>query len=302
MAVVFVAGFAAYVEDGFAFRNAGANYSLTQRVTDSFKDWKYTSNKICLERYPFKESKDQATWFCMQSRDAEPTLVLLGSSYANQLFPGFAINPLLQSQTILSIGQCDPAKVDEARLESIQDPNPCVGRNLANQQKFYEGVIDRSPSIKYVVLDGLKRDPDPEYIARIKSRIDFLEKRNIRVIVFMPHMRLGFNPRACFTSPMRPESKDCTLSVTQRRQLDEKFQPLVASIRRTNPNALFFDPNDLFCNGETCSMVLDGIPLARDYGHISEFGSEKLQEYFSAWAQRNLPEMLSAASAGAMNR
>jgi hypothetical protein len=291
MTLLLAIGYAAFESNGFGSRNEGARYTLNQQVMDSFVDWKYTSNRLCTDRYPFKESKNYATWFCMQSADRDPTLVLLGSSYANQLYPGFAHNPALKGHTVLSIGMCDPAKVDEASLEKIEDVNPCIGRNLANQQKFYEKLIDQNKSIKVVVLDGLNREPDGEYIARLKERIDFLEKRGIRVIIFGPHLRLGFNPRACFTTPMRKSARDCTFSLEERSRIDAKFRPLIQSISKTNPRVVFFDQNGMYCGPEKCSMVRNGRPLARDYGHITESGSEILQGYFSTWARTNVPEI-----------
>lgn len=294
MTLMLAIGCAGFASGGFSSRNADAGYSLNQAVMDSFVDWKYTSNRLCTERYPFKESNNYATWFCMQSNQRDPTLVLLGSSYANQLYPGFAHNPRLKDHTVLSIGMCDPAKVDEGPLENAEDPNPCIGRNLARQQKFYEQLIERNHSIRFVVLDGLNREPDAGYIARLKERIDFLEKRNIRVIVFGPHLRLGFNPRACFTTPMRRNARDCTIPLDERARIDAKFRPLVASISKTNPGVLFFDQNEMYCGSQNCSMVREGRPLARDYGHITESGSELLQGYFSEWARVNLPEIFDA--------
>ncbi len=292
-------GYATFSSNGFSSRNAHMGYSMNQDVMESFVDWKYTSNRLCTESYPFEESKNYATWFCMQSSERAPTLVLLGSSYANQLYPGFTQNPRLKAHSILSIGMCDPAKVDEASLEKLEVASPCLGRNLANQQKFYEKLIDRHPSIKYVVLDGLKREPDDAYIARLKERIDFLEKRNIRVIVFGPHLRLGFNPRACFTTPMRRTASDCLITTEERSLISSKFEPLITSISNTNPRVLFFDQNDIYCDLEKCSMVRDGKPLARDYGHITESASIILQEYFSKWAQNNVPEIFSVPAAPA---
>ena len=72
--------------------------------------WKYTKNDICLQRYPFQEANSFPWWFCMQNRDADPTVLLLGDSSANALYPGFAHNYALKAQTILSVGICGPGE------------------------------------------------------------------------------------------------------------------------------------------------------------------------------------------------
>ena len=73
---------------------------------------------------------------------------------------------------------------------------------------------------------------------------------------------------------------------------------LIASAEaKTNPRVLFFDQNGMYCEAGKCSMVRDGKPLARDYGHITESGAEVLQSYFTAWARANVPEIFDAPAA-----
>ncbi|MFY9838286.1 MAG: hypothetical protein WAK55_17810 [Xanthobacteraceae bacterium] len=69
-----------------------------------------------MQRYPFKEANKYQWWFCMQNRNADPTVLLLGDSYANALYPGFAHNDALKAQTILSIGDCGPRDADYSHL------------------------------------------------------------------------------------------------------------------------------------------------------------------------------------------
>jgi hypothetical protein len=38
-------------------------------------------------------------------------------------------------------------------------------------------------------------------------------------------------------------------------------------------------------------MVLDGMPLYRDEGHISEYASIRIQMYFNDWAKGRLSEL-----------
>lgn len=301
MLAVSVAGIAVSWHDGVEGRSALLDVSITQSVNEQFKEWQYTSNRRCLERYPSAEAAKFSTWFCMLSADREPTVLILGSSYANQLYPGFIQNERLRSHTFLNIGLCDPASADEAANADVIDERPCVGRKLLLQQRFYESVIAGQKTIRFAVLDGLNRDPDTAYISRLRRRIDFLESHGIRVIVFTPHLRLGHHPKACFSTPLNRTPANCSFDLAARKAIDEKFEPLVREISKSNPMVRFFDQNDLFCDGQKCSMVSAGMPLARDYGHVSEFGSLKIQGIFSRWAEKNIPEILGvqAPSSGA---
>jgi hypothetical protein len=40
--------------------------------------------------------------------------------------------------------------------------------------------------------------------------------------------------------------------------------------------------------------VLNGMPLHRDSGHLSEYGSIELQSYFTSWARDKVPEIFEA--------
>lgn len=266
-------------------------YTSNAEVLKTFSEWKYTNNQACLDRYPYNKSKDFATWFCMLSKKSEPTILLLGNSYANQLYPGFVNNDKLSRHTIMSVGQCDPVKAVHLKHKGVSNPSPCIGKNRLSQEAFYEQIIENTQSIEYVVLDGVSREVDNDYLSRLKQRIDSIEKKEIRVIVFSPHLRLGFNPRACFTTPLRKSAKNCDLKLSEREKINENFQLVKTYLSQTNPQVLYFDQNEMYCNNVKCSMVKNGLPLARDYGHISQKASNQLQYYFTNWVEKNVPEL-----------
>ncbi len=281
-------GYYSYVKDGFENRQALNNSSSNKKAIDELVGpfWKYAVNDICLNRYPFKEADDYAWWFCMASKDEKPTLILLGNSYANQLYPGFVKNSKLNHHSILSIGTCDPAKDDQL----LNANSPCYEIRSLHQRQLIDNIIEKSGSVKYAIVDGLNKNPDPEYISLLNERIDFLEKHRIKVIVFIPHLIFNYDIRGCFLRPFK--SKDCEFNTEARKNLNEGFKPLVDHLSKTNPNVLFFDQNELFCDAEKCSMLRDGMPLYRDeHHHISEYGSIELSRIFTRWASVNIPEI-----------
>lgn len=296
MVVVGSVGYNTYRQNGLEFRQNIHHSSLNQIIRDQFVGplWKYAQNDVCLNRYPFKESAEYQWWFCMASKDEAPTLLLLGSSRTNQLYPGFEKHSRLEHHSILSIGTCDPAKVDESELDYEKNlSHPCHGHRALQQEKFIDNLIENSDSVKYAILDGLDRDPGSEYISRLKKRIDFLEMQNIKVIIFAPHIRADYDIRACFARPFATQKRKCELDLEARRALADDFRPLVEQLSKTNSNVEFFDPNNLFCNNEKCSMLHNGMPLFRDeYHHLSEHGSGELANVFVKWASTNVPEIL----------
>lgn len=295
MFVVGYVGYGTYKNNGLEFRRSIHNSSLNQMVRNEFVGplWKYTKNDICLNRYPFKEAVEYHWWFCMAKKDEPPTLLLLGNSYVNQLYPGFEKNSGLAHHNLLSIGACDPAKVDESELTNEITISPCSGYRSLHQEKFIDKLIENSNSVRYAILDGLNRNPDSKYILRLKERIDFLERHNIEVIIFTPHLMGDYDIRACFARPFASVKRNCELNLESRKKITEGFKPLVEHLKITNPKVAFFDQNDLFCNNDKCSMLQNGMPLFRDeYYHISEYGSIALSKIFTKWASTNSPEIL----------
>ena len=157
-ALLLIIGCAGYA----AFRLSSLSWRPISEASAQFvgPGWKYAKNDICLRRYPFQKADSYGWWFCMQNRDADPTVFLLGDSYANALYPGFARNDALKAQTILSIGDCGlgvpghrntPEDAGELNT-TIEVNNPCYGQQGVEQQQFIQGLIADNRSLKYVVM------------------------------------------------------------------------------------------------------------------------------------------------------
>lgn len=290
--VIFLSGSFVFYKGGVADRTAVTSSEITGLVRHQLMGplWAYTRNEDCLSDYPYKDQDELAWWFCMKSSPKPPTILLLGSSFANQLYPGFAKNRDLRHHTILSIGTCG-IDADGTGVDPI---NPCYGRRAEDQTEFVNEIIKRTNSIRFVVLDGLSEKPSRDSIARVINRIGFLEAQGIRVIVFTPHIKPEFHPKSCFSTPFRKNKTECLVSSDIRKSILNDFEPLLVAIRRAHPNVLVFEQNDVFCDrGDgKCSYIRDGLPLYRDETHMSEHASLLLQDYFTKWASKNVPSIL----------
>lgn len=285
-----------YFNNGIAERAAVSKSGFTEEVRKQFMGalWPYTKNDICLNDYPFKETENYGWWFCMKSNADKPTLIILGSSYANQLYPGFVRNPLLAHHNVLSIGACDLAEKENFEIDG---KSPCYGNRVNDQAKFIDGIVMKEKSIRFAIVGGLSRNPDDAYIERLKNRVDFLESMGIQVIIFTPHLKPDFHPKSCFPTLLQPVAKDCTFPAGDRAAVLDKFKPLIDSISSSNPKVRFFEQNQIYCQQERCSMISNGLPLYRDAGHISEYASIELQKYFTVWAKGSVPRLFDAGLA-----
>jgi hypothetical protein len=226
----------------------------------------------------------------MKQDSRKPTVIILGNSIANQLYPGFAKNSSLKNQSFLSIGACPIGYANNN--PSLDETNPCSGNRPSEQNKYIDQLISSEGSFKYAILDGLEESSDPAYIGSIKKRVDELEKLNLTVIIFTPRAQLGFDPKLCYSTAFRKEVRDCTIPASRMADIEKNFKPLVDLLSKSNPKTQFFDQNVAFCTTTGCSHLVDGIPLSRDAGHMSEFGSTNLQKYFYQWASKHIPEFI----------
>ena len=292
MACVGFFGFKLYKSDGFQFRpHVQAYEPIKAQLVGPV--WEYSTNEICLRKYPLPGS-DKAAWrFCTASDEAPPTMLLLGNSFANHLYPGVISHEKLNHHSVLSIGTCDPGWVEEADLSTEVTMSPCSGRRPLDQQNLINGIVTNQKSIKFAIFGGLSITPDENYISKLKKRIDFLESNGIKVIIFTPHVSIDYDIKDCYARPFATPKKDCRIPSKAYDDLKMSFKPLVDRISESNPGVLFFDQNSVFCNDEFCDFKLPVLPAFRDeYVHFSKFASEQVMIEFVAWAKLKIPEIL----------
>ena len=292
MLVVGFVGYNTYQRDGLNFRS---NVKNLKEINAEFVGpmWRYAKNEICQRKYPLPGVEKYGWWFCMASSEEKPTLLLLGNSYANHFFPGIIQHPQLSHQSVLSIGVCDAAWVDEAQLTSETTPYPCSGRRPLDQQTFINDLIVKEKSIRYTIIGGLPSAPTPENISGLIRRIEFLKANGITVILFVPHVRIEYDIKACYSRPLATPKQDCQLPVKAYDDLKQSFAPLLDRVKQTNPDVLFFDANTIFCDEKICNFKLPVMPAFRDNSaHLSEYASKLVFEKFVVWAKSNVPGIL----------
>jgi peptidoglycan/LPS O-acetylase OafA/YrhL len=272
------------------WRDAATDVKVLRQFTGAVG--KYTTNQDCLDRYPFAAAEAYGWWFCIKNKPSEATVLLLGNSFANQLYPGLSTNPDLKHHTFLSVGTCDAA--DSPWVDNGVRKHPCRGTAQETNREYIDNILRTTKSLRYVIVGGLNTSPNLNYIGYVRQRLDYLQSLNLKVIIFKPHLAPGFHPRACFSSINGRTPRNCSFSPVRRVRMDAQFQVLVDAIHTSHPQVLFFDQNDIYCpsTSDKCSFVKDELPLNRDEVHISEYGASKMTEDFVKWAKVNDPGFL----------
>lgn len=224
--------------------------------------WSYSENDVCRDQYP-------AGWelFCIQSKPGQPTIMLVGNSYANHLYPGAVA--AFQNETVLSIGTCDPAA-------GGNDNSDCV---------LQDSIIAASDDLKLVILSSdWNGEFPPQRVASLRRRIDWITKLGKTVVIFGPKLDLPFHVRECFARPYKPAHMNCEFP---RREATDDLADVTGLLQRTISGlqrAIYFDQTALFCDEQTCSAIRDGLPLLRDTGHYSVYGSTEAMRAFASSA------------------
>lgn len=321
MAIVGSSGFFIQKLDGFQTVRSAMVSGLTN-LKDEFK-WPYAQNATCLDRYPYDLS-EVAFWFCAASKNAPPEVLLIGNSFANDLFPGLAEDSRFRDRSILNIGACLPAMNVDWDFPTMMANHPCSGIRKANDEKFISALIEKNKSIKLAILQGFWPDFDTSgtwvnhagatagtfieatddgthipsdlssldiFMTGLEKRIDFLEKHNIQTVVFLPKPELAYSVTTCFARPMVTPAHDCIADRRAERDRQATFRNAVMSMAKRHPKLKLFDPYTVWCPTEKCPFIANGRPLLRDDEHLSRLGSVILGREFATWAESELPAL-----------
>lgn len=293
MLVVGMAGGAVALSAGVPQRPHLARYSLNPAVESQLVGayWPYSRNAQCEADYPYAGADQAGWWFCMKSSPRPATIILMGNSFANHLYPGLVANPAMRHQTILSMGTC---AVGMAEDRALAPEHPCAGPRRLRQRAYIRDIVRRTPTIRFAIISPLPELPDPATITGIIDEIRFLQSEGVAVLLIGPHIQPGFDIKQCYSAPFRSADRPCAVPKARMAAMSAGLSPLRAALAEAHVIVPLFDPNVLLCSDDphSCRFTHDGLPLFRDNGHFSVYGSVRLQTLLNAWAASNMPALI----------
>lgn len=277
VAIIGFVGYYTFISKGIPSRSTVENAKL---INSQFvgAEWEFSKNDICLNRYPFEEANNYKWWFCMQNKDKSPDVLILGTSFANHLYPGLVDNDP-EHKVFLSIGTCDPF-LDEKQSEWIPAIHPCYGKRASDQFNLINSIIENNKSIRTVVIDGLSVNPDGDYLNRIGEYVNNLNRKGIKTVIFIPHARPGFNTKVCFARPFKQPTNTCIVDASGHNTTVKKYEDFAFELRKSSPYTVLFDQSKAYCNEKKCTFTKNDLPLFRDEGHYSFYGSDLIGKEF----------------------
>lgn len=293
MIIIGFLGFNAYIRHGLPWRIDA--YSVT-KFSESIK-WPVNNSNQCSNRFKINP--------CHQST-AMPSVLILGDSHANHLYPGLV--EMAKDASFINIGICGSFLDVASRFTEHDFGNNVCQMNATIMENLR--AIEILPSIKTVIISGLWNSSidgeiltqkEKQYFGSLKHyslRDDekLLSNRELawRGLSRTIELLLKANKTVIFARDVPPLSRDIRdLCISRFNRLNKviancmmdknlsfkaRFSEdwVVNNIQETFPSVLIYDPleNDEFCNSTQCYIVKNGLPLYRDQHHLSIIGSQ----------------------------
>jgi peptidoglycan/LPS O-acetylase OafA/YrhL len=313
MIAVGVVGFFFHLKQGIPDR---ASLSGSEQFIKDLT-WDHSTNDLCLRHFNYPERK--GTWWFCATNSANPTVMIMGNSFANHLYPGLSINENLRHQSFISIGACEPVIGLLGYFPQLEI-SPCSFDRAIKERAFLDRLLAATPSLKYALISAwwplfdasgnmldragaivspIQVDGRPDldsstslekFLYALSARIEHLETQGLSVILFLGKPELGFDIRKCAPRPFR-RHLDCGINLVRGDAMQAPLRTALANLKLKHSKLKVFDERQHFCKNEGCSVFVDARPLLRDDAHYSVFGSELMAKSFYEWSLTNIPEM-----------
>jgi len=200
-------------------------------------------------------------------------ILIVGDSHALSSYLGFAqeFKKKGYETILLANSGCGPYiekvennLVDKSCQEKISSIHLLLKEveNIDNIEKII--FITRAPKLEHI--EGL-----------FKS----FEKRNKELYYLLENPPLGFSPDICMKRPfdLSIVKQPCGIPYNKYIDMHSKYRSFAINEAKRYQNVQVLDPKDLYCDGEFCYAIKDGIVLYRDADHHSVNGSKAQAKY-----------------------
>ena len=223
-------------------------------------------NAACMTRYPYRAP---SLWFCSLSRDADPTILLLGDSHANHLYGGLV--RALPGETILSIGACMPT-IGLVFPAPKGTASTCTNEHFGEQSDYLNSHVVGAPTLKRVIVSAMWPAFDATgneidyWSGQVVSRFGPVSGTPLESFVAALERQLSRLGNVPITFVLDTPRRGVAVEVQRQRQA--AFRKAIVELAARHPNTGVFDPMQVMCSPSWCRWN-----LLRDANHLSLQGS-----------------------------
>lgn len=240
----------------------------------------------------------------MGAAQAKPQVLLMGDSYSNHYW-GF-VETLAKDANLAVLAQGYPACL---ALPNIYLYNWYKAKNALYQkchnaaQRYYEMIANHH--FRYVIIGQfweayltdaiVTRLEDPRSVELSQQRLGVALRQALDIIV-----KSGATPVFLMnTLPMPTGINECLLKQVKLRGLlgsaeqsiqcasvpwsndqDPTLARLFSELQGEYPSLIVIDPKSLQCKDGACATTVDGLPVYRDLGHMTDYASYRFGEMY----------------------
>ncbi|GFZ93824.1 acyltransferase family protein [Dyella caseinilytica] len=233
-------------------------------------------------------------------KDAPVKSLMIGDSYSNQYwnFIGLLSNAADMSVASLATPSC--LALPGITLYGWDSINYQQYRVCEDRTKHYYSII-QSHKFKYVILGenwgyyefpalvNQPGDPQSEALgqarmeAAIRHALDIITSTGAIPVVIKSAPTMPGDFDGCFYQHFKLRQKtggtDCTLG-SSKSEADIWYDHLFERLQASYPTLVLIDPRRVQCSGNSCMTTYKGVPIYRDTGHMSDYGSYQLGQLY----------------------
>ena len=291
LAIIGYAGFEIFQTGGFPSRFQKDYLARIQDVTSD------TDAPFSYAKCPNGLSFSLPTLsLCILAKEKAATAVIWGDSHAEHFFPGVAKNDGDQNWLLVGNSACPPTKyievqagTEECNLRSTNILDFLVrnkqietvvlvffGNYIAMDNYSADHLAGSIGPAKILMkAKGMEGHSKNEiFFFGLELSVEALEKAGKRIVIVVDIPELPFFPKKCVPRPFAGEPDNCVIPKLEVGNRQRNFRALLDQIVSLHPEVKLFDPLDIFCDGDMCSAIKDGVVLYNDLHHLSHRGSE----------------------------
>lgn len=240
----------------------------------------------------------------MGAAQADPQVFLLGDSFSNHYW-GF-VETLAKDANLSALAQGYPACLALPKVYLYDEKKYKGGLyqkcHTAAQQYYdlisksrFEYVIVGQFWEAYLNADIVTKQDDPRSTelsqqrlgVAIREALDIIVKSGATPIFLMNTMPMPAGINECLLKRVKlrgwmgstEQSSLCATSPWSGGE-DPVLAKLFSELQDEYPSLIVIDPKGVQCQDGTCATVIDGFPVYRDIGHVTDYASYKLGQMY----------------------
>lgn len=288
MAIIGLAGLAVYLKAGIPSR---IDSSIVQGVRDVTAISPISREAKCPADL---RAMKPALGYCEGSDERPPTAVVWGDSHGERIFNGISEVDTARDWALAGNAFCAPT----ANIEVVTDAKDCVAQNrnilkyltsnstvktvllgffgnyaASSNYAAYHVMANWGPAQMLVNAPGTDiTNKWDKFAYGLDSAIAPLVQAGKNVIIVTDIPELPFLPNQCAARPFFA-ARECLIARAEVDARQRDLRAMLAGLKVRHPEIGLFDPLDIICGKEKCSIAQNGTILYSDSTHLSPRGS-----------------------------